>query len=78
MHFEILVEDQSGKRALDIVVPKLVSADDTFGVKAYKGIGRIPRDLVGENGSTKAYPARPASAAAAWIWTYTRKLPRGI
>ena len=46
MHFEILVENQSGKRALDIVVPKLVSADDPFGVKAYKGIGRIPRDLV--------------------------------
>ena len=53
MHFEILVEDQSGKRALDIVVPKLVSADDTFGVKAYKGIGRIPRDLVGKTDPQK-------------------------
>ena len=40
MHFEILVEDQSGKRALDIVVPKLVSTEDTFDVKAYKGVGQ--------------------------------------
>ena len=39
MHFEILVEDQSGKRALDIVVPKLLRAEDTFDVKAYKGVG---------------------------------------
>ena len=46
MHFEILVEDQSGKRALDILVPKLVSADDTFDIKAYKGVGRIPKGLV--------------------------------
>ncbi len=48
MHFEILVEDQSGKRALDIVVPKLVGAADTFGVKSYKGLGRIPPSLSGK------------------------------
>ena len=53
MHFEILVEDQSGKRALDIVVPKLVSTEDTFDVKAYKGVGRIPRDLVGKTDPQK-------------------------
>ena len=46
MHFEILVEDQSGKRALDILVPKLVNADDTFDIKAYRGVGRIPKGLV--------------------------------
>ena len=40
MHFEILVENQSGKRALDIIVPKLVSAEDTFDVKAYRGVGQ--------------------------------------
>ena len=53
MHFEILVEDQSGKRALDIVVPKLVRAEDTFDVKAYKGVGRIPRGLAGQSDPQK-------------------------
>ncbi|SJM92423.1 DUF4276 family protein [Crenothrix polyspora] len=42
MHFEILVEDQSGKIALDILVPKIISENDTFKVISYKGIGRIP------------------------------------
>jgi hypothetical protein len=45
MHFEILVEDQSGKRALDILVPKIIGDDHTFKVRAYKGIGHIPRSL---------------------------------
>jgi hypothetical protein len=45
MHFEILVEDQSGKKALDILVPKIVGDGHTFKIHAYKGIGRIPKDL---------------------------------
>lgn len=45
MHFEILVEDQSGKTALDILVPKIISAHHTFRVMAYKGVGRIPKNL---------------------------------
>jgi hypothetical protein len=45
MHFEILVEDQSGKKALDILVPKLIGDGNTFVVHSYKGIGRIPRNL---------------------------------
>ncbi|MBF0435515.1 MAG: hypothetical protein HQL77_09110 [Magnetococcales bacterium] len=45
MHFEILVEDQSGKKALDILVPKIIGTDHTFSVYSYKGIGRIPKDL---------------------------------
>lgn len=45
MHFEILVEDQSGKAMLDILVPKIIGAEHTFNVKAYKGIGRIPQKL---------------------------------
>ncbi len=45
MHFEILVEDQSGKKALDILVPKIIGDDHTFNVHSYKGIGRIPRNL---------------------------------
>ncbi len=45
MHFEILVEDQSGKKALDILVPGIVGEAHTFKVHSYKGIGRIPRDM---------------------------------
>lgn len=45
MHFEILVEDVSGKKALDILVPKIIGEDHTFTVHSYKGIGRIPKNL---------------------------------
>ncbi len=45
MHFEILVEDQSGKKMLDILVPKIIGNDHTFKVIAYKGIGRIPKKM---------------------------------
>ncbi len=45
MRFEILVEDRSGKKALDILVPKIVGDAHTFVVHPYKGIGRIPRDM---------------------------------
>ena len=45
MHFEILIEDASGKKALDILIPKIVGNQHTFKVTAYKGIGRIPKNL---------------------------------
>ncbi|MCF7974281.1 MAG: DUF4276 family protein [Phycisphaerae bacterium] len=45
MHFEILVEDQSGKKALDILVPKIIGCEHTFRVLSYKGIGHIPRNM---------------------------------
>ncbi len=45
MHFEILVEDQSSKKALDILVPKIIGDDHTFKIIAYKGIGRIPKNM---------------------------------
>ncbi len=45
MHFEILVEDQSGKRTLDILVPKIIGNEHTFRVHAYQGIGHTPRNL---------------------------------
>jgi hypothetical protein len=44
MHFEILIEDQSGKKALDILVPKIIGNEHTFRIIAYKGIGRIPKN----------------------------------
>ena len=45
MHFEILVEDQSGKRALDLLMYKIVGADHTWNVRDFRGIGRIPKKL---------------------------------
>ena len=45
MHFEILVEDQSGKRMPDILIPKIIGDQHTFRVIDYRGIGRIPRNL---------------------------------
>jgi hypothetical protein len=45
MHFEILVEDQSGKVALDILIPKIIGDEHTFKVISYKGIGRIPSKM---------------------------------
>ncbi|GHC21165.1 hypothetical protein [Aidingimonas halophila] len=53
MHFEILVEDQSGKKALDILVPKIIGDDHTYNVHPYKGIGRIPKNLGTNNNANK-------------------------
>ena len=43
MHFEILVEDQSGKRALDILIPKIIAGSHTFKIIDFRGIGHIPQ-----------------------------------
>ena len=48
MHFEILVEDQSGKKTLDILIPKIISDQHTFEVHFYRGIGHIPKNLKNE------------------------------
>ena len=53
MHFEILIEDQSGKKALDILVPKVIGDTHTFNVHPYKGIGAIPRNLKGKSDASK-------------------------
>lgn len=53
MHFEILVEDQSGKTALEILVPKIIGDRDTFKIHAYKGVGRIPKNLAGRSDASK-------------------------
>lgn len=46
MHFEILVEDLSGKIALEIIIPKIISTEQhTFEIHSYKGIGHIPKGL---------------------------------
>jgi len=56
MHFEILVEDASGKLLLDSLLPKILGElgnPHTWRTHPYKGIGRIPKDLRG-----KADPAK--------------------
>lgn len=53
MHLEILVEDQSGKKALDILVPNIIGPNHTFVVRAYKGIGRLPKNLKGTSDPSK-------------------------
>ena len=48
MHFEILVEDQSGSIALEHFLEKILGpnyAEHSWNIHAYKGIGRIPTDL---------------------------------
>ena len=45
MHFEILVEDQSGKKMLDTLIPKIIGDQHTFKVIDYRGTGHIPRNL---------------------------------
>ena len=45
MHFEFLVEDQSGKAMLERLLPKIISSEHTITIHSYKGIGRIPKNL---------------------------------
>lgn len=45
MHFEILVEDQSGKKMLECIIPKIINSEHTYKIISYKGIGHIPRDM---------------------------------
>lgn len=48
MHIEILVEDSSGAKLLESVLPKLLGEQanpHSWRVHAYKGIGRIPKNL---------------------------------
>lgn len=49
MHIEILVEDSSGEKLLQVLLPRLVGPQGdphTWRLRAYKGIGRIPQGLV--------------------------------
>lgn len=56
MHIEILVEDSSGEKLLQVLLPQLIGPQGNphaWRLHAYKGIGRIPSGLV-----TKADPAK--------------------
>jgi hypothetical protein len=45
MHFDILVEDLSGKKLLEALVPKIVGAPHSWEIFSYKGCGVLPKDL---------------------------------
>lgn len=48
MHIEILVEDSSGKKLLEILLPKVLGGNGsvhTWRLHSYKGIGKIPGRL---------------------------------
>ena len=45
MHFSIYVEDSSGKRMLETLVPSIIGANHTSKIYPYKGIGPIPKSM---------------------------------
>lgn len=49
MHIEILVEDSSGKKLLEALLPKLLGVHGeahTWNMHSYKGIGHIPKETL--------------------------------
>lgn len=68
MHFEILVEDQSGKKALDVLVPKIIGNDHTFNVHPFRDASReygtllqLPRKIPGRAPGMRAGCSRRTS-----------------
>ena len=56
MHFEVLVEDQSGSIAVDAVLGKILGrngARHSWKVHGYKGLGHIPKGLRGKTDPAK-------------------------
>ena len=53
MHFEFLIEDQSGAKAMEIILPKLLGDEASYRIRWYKGIGRIPKNLQPKSNANK-------------------------
>ena len=53
MYVEMLIEDASGKRAMDILLPKLVAGGMPVVTRHYKGVGRIPKGLKPKTDASK-------------------------
>ncbi len=54
MHFDILVEDNSGAEMLKIIIPKIIAnTNHTFRIHSYKGIGHLPKNLTAANDPAK-------------------------
>lgn len=48
MHFDILVEDRSGERLLESIVPRILgpqSDPHTYTIHSYRGVGDLPKNL---------------------------------
>ena len=45
MHIEFLIEDASGKKMLEVLLPKIYGSreDVTWRIISYKGIGKLPQ-----------------------------------
>jgi len=41
MHFEILVEDRSGKQMLDILIPKIIGDQHSFKIQTMRKTPRL-------------------------------------
>ena len=56
MHFEVLVEDRSGSIAVELFLEKILGNDPSihsWRIRAYSGIGRLPKDLRSTGGTDK-------------------------
>jgi hypothetical protein len=56
MHIEVLVEDSSGARLVEMLLPRVIGAQGephTWRVHDYGGVGRIPKKLTAADLSTK-------------------------
>jgi len=53
MHFEFLLEDKSSKKAMDILIPKILSTGATYRTKQYGSLGHLPKDLKPKTGAKK-------------------------
>jgi hypothetical protein len=54
MHFEFLVEDQSGAKAIEILLPKLLGDKASYSIKkGYKGLGHLPKNLKPKSDASK-------------------------
>lgn len=56
MHIEVLVEDASGAKLLETLLPKLIGKHGnphTWRIHGYKGVGRLPKDLNKNADATK-------------------------
>ena len=45
MHFDFLIEDLSGKKMLELLLPKLLNNDYSYKIHSYKGVGHLPKNL---------------------------------
>lgn len=53
MHFIFLVEDKSGERMLELLLPRSIKIPNSFEVHSYKGVGHIPKNLKASSNSRK-------------------------